>query len=377
VGIGTTSPAALVTLDIKKTGDTYLMLSSADAANKRSVVLGTNSGGSAAYLEVSQDKATPSKTWVAGVQTNDRFFIGHPGENEKVTILSGGNVGIGATNPDALLHLNTTGTGQLALHVNSGPDGKIRFDGGDRLTLEILGSDSTLLLGKITGGQSDPRIDFYSSGSGVNNLDNRLLSVGANYAGVGEGIMRFLSRIVEIRTTDLTQTRRSIRLRIDDGGDPGADSSAVISLNKSDSTIEFSVDSSVLDPGTQVKMKIGTAAFSPSSAIYAAADGKTLTTTAPSSILYKKNVRDKALDPGRIFGLQVKSFQWETTGETDIGFVAEEVKELVPELYSENSVSTGWRADRFPFYLFEALKELRSRVEELSANIDTLKPNAR
>jgi hypothetical protein len=34
-----------------------------------------------------------------GVFTDDRFYIGHPGEVEKLTILTGGNVGIGTTVP--------------------------------------------------------------------------------------------------------------------------------------------------------------------------------------------------------------------------------------------------------------------------------------
>lgn len=171
----------------------------------------------------------------------------------------GSEVGIGTTSPDGTLTVSTASQGQLLVHVSSADGGIMRFDGGDALKLEVLGSDSGIILGDYTTErQTDPRIDFYSGGAlGLGNLDNRLVSVGVNYAGIGNGVMRFLSRIVEIRTGDLQQERRSFRLRIDDGGDEGDDYSAVISLYKPATCIEFAVDNTNLEPGDAVRVRIG------------------------------------------------------------------------------------------------------------------------
>jgi hypothetical protein len=171
----------------------------------------------------------------------------------------GSEVGIGTTSPDGLLTITTASQSQLLFHASSGDGGIMRFDGGDALRLEVLGSDSEINLGDYTTErQTDPRINFYSGGTDTfGNFDNRLVSVGATYAGVGEGIMRFLSRIVEIRTSDLELERRSFRLRIDDGGGQGADFSAMISLYTPATCIEFAVDNSLVEPGDAVRVRIG------------------------------------------------------------------------------------------------------------------------
>ena len=138
---------------------------------------------------------------------------------------------------------------------------KIRFDGGDNLRLEILGSDSTLMIGDINS-QSDPRIDFYSSGHGssFSDLDVRIVAPGQNWQGTGNNLLRVLAQTLEIRYLGTSESRRSFRWRLDDSdnsNDPRY--TGIVSLNKNDggkTVLEFAVDSSELQPGNGIKMKL-------------------------------------------------------------------------------------------------------------------------
>src|SRR5688500_1665102 len=73
IGIGIANPGT--DLHLSGAGDNYIMVTSADVANKRSVTIGTNNGGNAAYVQVSQDGSLISKSWQMGVFVNDRFYV--------------------------------------------------------------------------------------------------------------------------------------------------------------------------------------------------------------------------------------------------------------------------------------------------------------
>jgi hypothetical protein len=127
--------------------------------------------------------------------------------------------------------------------------------------------------------------------------------------------------------------------------------------------ILFCTDNSDLDPGDGVRMRIPPSNFSASSAVYVDSDGVTLTTTSPSSVAYKTNVATFEPDLSRFYDLRLCAFEWNTTGESDFGFIAEDIAETLPALYCDDGSVRGWKADRFPFFLFQALKQLKARVD--------------
>ena len=144
VGIGTTSPVAKLEVEggdhslqlstTSSTGSPYVSFNQAGA--RRSFIQHTDSGD---FLKLASE--------YGGIS----FFTGTGGsETQKMTILSGGNVGIGTTDPNYMLHLGgaTVGAvnGQLAFgDVANVPSGLIqgyRVDGSYKGELRFLTSAS-------------------------------------------------------------------------------------------------------------------------------------------------------------------------------------------------------------------------------------------
>jgi hypothetical protein len=143
-----------------------------------------------------------------------------------------------------------------------------------------------------------------------------------------------------------------------------ADGSSLL-VHTSGGGIDFCTDNSDLSPGSSVRMRVSATSFSASSAVYTAADGKTLTTVSPSSIEYKVNVREFEPELDHLFDLELRTFDWKRTGQRDFGFLAEEIAKCVPTLHKVDGHVIGWRADRFPLYLYQAIKNLKMQIDSL------------
>jgi len=70
------------------------------------------------------------------------------------------------------------------------------------------------------------------------------------------------------------------------------------------------------------------------------------------------------------------SFNWKESGKHDIGVIAEEVGEVVPEVvfYEANGVDAkGVDYARLTAVLIEAVKEQQAQIRELRSEVDGLK----
>lgn len=92
----------------------------------------------------------------------------------------------------------------------------------------------------------------------------------------------------------------------------------------------------------------------------------------PSSQRYKDDVQKADLRAERLLDLEVKSFRWKQDGRADIGLIAEEVHEAVPELYYEDASFAGVQAGHLPFYLLDLVKRQQAQIGELVAKIERL-----
>jgi Chaperone of endosialidase len=95
------------------------------------------------------------------------------------------------------------------------------------------------------------------------------------------------------------------------------------------------------------------------------------TLTENSSIRYKDNIEDLKYSLDKVLQMRGVSYTKKDSGVKEIGLIAEELNEIVPELVNKNeeglpdSVSYG----RVVSYLIEAIKEQQKQIEELKALI--------
>ena len=94
------------------------------------------------------------------------------------------------------------------------------------------------------------------------------------------------------------------------------------------------------------------------------------TLTENSSIRYKDNIETLKYGLDNVLKMRGVSYIKKDTGVKEIGLIAEELNEIVPELVNKNeeglpdSVSYG----RVVSYLIEAIKDLKKEIEELKSN---------
>ncbi|MFZ3301322.1 MAG: tail fiber domain-containing protein, partial [Microgenomates group bacterium] len=96
--------------------------------------------------------------------------------------------------------------------------------------------------------------------------------------------------------------------------------------------------------------------------------------TDPSDINLKTNVLnlpDGTLD--KVLGLRTVSYEWKSTGDGALGFVAQEVQQVFPELVGTNNDGTlGLYTTQFIPLLTKAMQEQQLEVNEQKTKLDEL-----
>jgi hypothetical protein len=94
-----------------------------------------------------------------------------------------------------------------------------------------------------------------------------------------------------------------------------------------------------------------------------------------SSKRYKENISSLEIDPAQVLQLQPVRFQWKTTGQPDIGLIAEEVEQILPELviYDKEGKPDAVKYDRLAIYLLGALKQLKTENNTLKNELSELR----
>lgn len=93
-----------------------------------------------------------------------------------------------------------------------------------------------------------------------------------------------------------------------------------------------------------------------------------------SSRRYKDNIQNLVVDTASVLDLQPVSFTYKSTGQADIGLIAEDVNETIPELvnYDEEGKPGGVKYDRIPVYLIELAREQQTTIENQNTRIEQL-----
>ena len=108
-------------------------------------------------------------------------------------------------------------------------------------------------------------------------------------------------------------------------------------------------------------------------AVYSDANG--LLTNTASDFRLKENIQaipetDMLL---KIIQLEPTTFNWKSNGEDDIGFIAQEVNEVLPELVVErNDGFLSVNYDRIPTLLVCCIKQLQEQINDLKIQVAQL-----
>jgi len=93
-----------------------------------------------------------------------------------------------------------------------------------------------------------------------------------------------------------------------------------------------------------------------------------------SSERYKTNIEKLEINRDEVLQLRPVRFQWKTTGQRDIGLIAEEVAQVSQDLviYDKQGRPDAVKYDKVSLYLLETVKELKAENESLKQRIGVL-----
>lgn len=93
-----------------------------------------------------------------------------------------------------------------------------------------------------------------------------------------------------------------------------------------------------------------------------------------SSLRYKDNVRDSVYGLDAVLAMQSRQFSYKDNKREDVGFIAEEMVNVVPEVVSKTAdgLPDGVSYDRLVSVLCKAIQELSAQVSTLQERLDVL-----
>jgi hypothetical protein len=89
-----------------------------------------------------------------------------------------------------------------------------------------------------------------------------------------------------------------------------------------------------------------------------------------SSRRYKTDIEDLAFDAQDVLKLRPVAFRWKATDHQDVGLIAEDLAEQLPDLvvYDQQGRPDGVKYDRVALYLLAVVKQQQQRIAALEAS---------
>lgn len=93
-----------------------------------------------------------------------------------------------------------------------------------------------------------------------------------------------------------------------------------------------------------------------------------------SSLRYKTAVRDLDGNVNAVLDLRPVRFDWKADGKADIGLIAEEVANVLPDLVlpDDQGRPNGVKYDRVPMYLLKVIRTQQSQIAALEERLAAL-----
>jgi hypothetical protein len=282
---------------------------------------------------------------------------------------SSGNVGIGQSSPAADLEIKRSGASTLrltnALNAQSANDiiGEIEFYSADN------SSPNDSVRADITAINEDDSnnvaLAFGTAASGGNVTEQmRINSDGNLLIGTTSPVTNFsnTAQFVAFKATDGVCAKFI------------CDQTTVTSADNPIIEVSFQDDTSL---GNGSRFMIFTDENSTVGTIQSASTTSLEFGTGSDERL-KENIVDAPSQLDKILDLNVRQFDWKKTGESEIGFVAQEVHKVLPNCASEGGDDPSknpWSIFKAAFapYLVSAIQEQQKQIEELKLEIAKLR----
>lgn len=328
VGIGTTAPAA--TLDLLPAGVTkHILLGNPNCgAGYAAIGFGTSFDSGCTNYSVLGDGIS---TYVNRPSGGSLFFR-EANSSSQLTIVGGGNIGIGTTSPSAKVSIVSSGSSELAGSAASATfrttAGTLGTSLGDELPLASFG--------------------FLAQGNNVSlgiRATRNAFASGWNTTAIGLGM-------------DVDNTVRA------SGGSLWIDANGNVGIG-------------ISNPGSKLDVNgvIGVGALGTAGATQLCRNSLQEISTCSSSLRYKTNVASLRLGLNLLDRLRPISFNWRQGGAADIGLGAEDVARIEPRLvtYNDKGEVEGVKYDRLTVVLVNAAKEQQAEIESLKKQIEEQK----
>ena len=415
VGIGVTSPQANLEIDSNTNGNTsILILENTGLANSGNLRVGIPAGNGsyasgATLNDIVLRNETAGGSIIIGAQDSVQIGVAGSDNDTRMIVNSSGNVGIGVASPGALLDVGGDADafaliGRARVGFNSHSD-----------YASFQHRDSASSGGYALLQQNNGTTYLNSSGNmhfRVGNADKMHLTSAGNFGigtaspgfklkvNVDDGAYTNFNTIAGFQSKRGADTEYEVGIAINSGGDAltgsissnvyfsgtsankgntGRSSAELRFSNSANNESEFAFRGQTYNSTTFVDyMKLDN-----TQSLHVDGDVVAYSTSVSDKRL-KDNIRtiDNALD--KVMALRGVEFDWNATsrsGQHDIGLIAQEVEEIIPEVVREKKLQTGEFTDNEKTFktidydkmvgvLVEAIKEQQKQINKLEEKLN-------
>jgi len=224
-------------------------------------------------------------------------------------------IGIGTTSPEQQLHINNNADAQLILQADADNSGE----------------------------EDNPRFEFRQDGTVVKAALGLVGTAGNIYA---NSLNNALYLVNEYNAALQFGTDNTLAMTISPTGKVGIGNNAP-------------------DQALHVTGSVKVSTLSTNGPVYS--NGQVLTNTNPSDLRLKENVQGFGNTLDKMMQLRPVTFDWKSDGKQGIGFIAQDMESVIPELVATNE--DGYKG----IYTVEMIPFLVKAIQEQQAMIDQLK----
>ena len=432
VGIGTTRPSGSVHIQtangsayqagagaddliVENNGDAGITITGPDA-NTQKISFGSTSTDVHASITAGFDGDLMS-VGTSNVGADLRFLTGN--NSEAVRILDSGNVGIGETSPDTLLHLKAATTPTILIEdstnaaysssfqqndndliIKNAADGAMRFNhnGSERLTIAHTGNV----------GINDTTPSYKLDVDGTGRFTGNLRTDGEFHLG-GHAVAKLNGSVVEIGNPDGNSVTTKIHgfdgsgyllvgenlITADDAsivGITGTYGAPAFQLGSANDGFYHGASAST-QTGAGINVLVNNVQeflFADGGVFHADDDIVAFSGNTASDIRLKTNIQPISGSLNKLEQLRPVEFDWLVDRDNhEYGFIAQEVEKVVPEIVSEHDAIGGTKEflknldgietfktieySKLTVLLVDAMKEQQEQINELKTEIQELK----